>query len=469
MNHEIRQRFARIRKKRLGSLTAFNGECGTLADELEREKPAQRFGTYPETTDDELTGAIRLLGRIRGAVTIIHRPPGCGAAKLEDELRSGSGPWLLTNIEESDSILGADGKLRDAIGRARRLWKPDIIFILSTPVAAINNNDIQSAAVEAEGLYGIPVVPIFAAGLRFKSPLYGFDLVFHALAKHVLNAWPIPEKGGRFINLIGTAETRTGNIIRELTAAGLSYNNVSGYYALSDLSRSPGAIASAALDGDEAGYLLAWLEESRGVARLDVPPPIGLTGTHRWLLAVADALDADAETRNRIEAARAETAETLAVQRLKDLSVFIDLPPEQAFGIGELVSELGGKVTTFALTHADRTHASRLREWSRRNNPRVLIEPGQPFEKINALSKWRPDLYIGRSETAVWAAAAGIPAASVDAVDIYGFQGALALAGLFGKALRNSALSRYLNAGGASYREGWFAKSVNWHFKQEVR
>ncbi|MNU05989.1 hypothetical protein D3C72_2510010 [compost metagenome] len=57
----------------------------------------------------------------------------------------------------------------------------------------------------------------------------------------------------------------------------------------------------------------------------------------------------------------------------------------------------------------------------------------------------------------------------MDAVDIYGFQGALALARLFGKALRNQALSRYLSAGGSSYREGWLAKSVNWHIKQEVR
>lgn len=469
MNHEIRQRFARIREKRLGTLTAFYGDSGTLADELEREEPAQRIRTYSETTDDEVIGAIRLLGRIRGAVTIIHGPPGCGAAKLEDELRSGGGPWLLTHIEENDSILGADDKLRDAIGRAQRLWKPDIIFILATPVIAINNDDIQSATVEAEELYGIPVVPIFAAGFRSKSPLYGYDLIYHALAKHVLNAEPASDNGERFINLIGTAETRTGNIIRELTAAGISYNNVSGFYALSDLRRSPGAVASAALDRDDAGYLLAWLEESRGVARLDVPPPISLTGTHRWLLAAADALDTGAETRNVIEAARTETAETLALQRLGDISVFIDLPPEQAFGIGELVTELGGKVTAFALTHADRTHAPRLREWSRRHNPHVLIEPGQPFEKINALNKWRPDLYIGRSETAVWAAAAGIPAASVDAVDIYGFQGALALARLFGKALRNQALSRYLSAGGSSYREGWLAKSVNWHIKQEVR
>lgn len=63
-------------------------------------------------------------------------------------------------------------------------------FILSTPVVAINNDDIQSAATEKEDQYGIPVVPVFASGFRSKTAVYGYDLVFHALAKYVLKEDP---------------------------------------------------------------------------------------------------------------------------------------------------------------------------------------------------------------------------------------------------------------------------------------
>ncbi|WP_025702773.1 nitrogenase component 1, partial [Paenibacillus forsythiae] len=286
--NEIRQRLPRTREKRRGALTAYFGDCAALADELEKEDPRQRIRTYSETGDDEVIGAIRLLGRIRSSVTIIHSPPGCGAVKLEDELKEGGSPWLITNIEENDSILGADDKLREAVDLAYRTWRPEIIFILATPVVAINNDDILSAATEKGDLYNIPVVPVFAAGFRSRTAAYGYDLVFHALAKYVLReepgALPIPA-----VNLIGAAGTRTDHVIKDLNGAGVSYNNVSGSLSISALQQSLSGSASIAIDKDDARYLLEWLEEAHGVVHLEETAPIGLTGTERWLLAAAGA------------------------------------------------------------------------------------------------------------------------------------------------------------------------------------
>ncbi|NGM85193.1 hypothetical protein G5B47_22575 [Paenibacillus sp. 7124] len=469
--NEIRQRLPRTREKRRGALTAFYGDSAALADELEKEETRQRIRTYSETGDDEVIGAIRLLGRIRGSVTIIHSPPGCGAIKLEDELRAGGSPWLITNIEENDSILGADDKLREAVDRAYRTWRPEIIFILATPVVAINNDDIQSAATEKEDQYGIPVVPVYAAGFRSKTAVYGYDLVFHALAKYVLkkdpDALPLPA-----VNLIGTAGTKTSHIIRDLDGAGISYNNLSGSLSIAALKQSLNAFASIAIDKDDSRFLLEWLEEAHGIVHLEETAPIGLAGTERWLLAAARSAGAAGsaeQVRAYIEEAKAAAVTDLEWHRLDGASVFIDLPPEQAFGVAEFVEELGGKVAALSLTHADSSHVVRLREWAGRSNPQVFIQQGQPFEKINALGKLKPDLYIGRGEAAVWAARAGIAAAAVDSVDVYGFGGVQELAPLLTKALRNPSLSRYLSAGSSSYRAGWLSKSVNWHIKQEVK
>ncbi|MDF9844564.1 MULTISPECIES: nitrogenase component 1 [unclassified Paenibacillus] len=489
---EIRQRFPRTREKSQGTLTAYSGDSSGLADELTDVNARQRIRTYSETAYDEIIGAIRLLGTIRDSVTIIHGPPGCGAVKLEDYLVRGGTPWLITNIEENDSILGADDKLDEAVERAYRLYRPRLIFIISSPVVAINNDDIVSVTAEKSAGLGIPVIPIFSAGFRSKAYAYGYDLAYHALIKYALGreASGAEEEAGEalretgaggngagavpaapFINVAGAAQAHTGHIAGDLAGAGVNVNWLAGATTPESLGRAVHAAASLALDDSGADYLLRWLDAVHSVPRLGGQAPVGLAGTERWLLAAAGAAGSLEAAAAYIAAEKEQTAAALAASRLDGVTVFIDLPPDLAFGVLELVLELGGKLSGLALDHADRIHTPRLRQLQERL-PEVVVyvQQGQPFEKVNVLGKLKPDLYIGRAEDAIWAARAGYPAAAVDSIDPYGFAGARVLAESWRGALGNQALSRYLRqAVSTSYRAAWLGKSANWHIKQEVK
>lgn len=469
--NEIRQKHPPVRESSQGTLTAYYGTFGGLAGELESGDPKQRIRTYSETGNDEVIYAARVLGSIANSVTIINGPSGCGAAKLEDYLRGGSSPFIVTNIDENDSILGGDDKLRKAIGDAYRLYNPALIFVIATPVIAINNDDILSVVTEWSDTLGIPVVPVFAAGFKSKAAVYGYDLAYHAIAKYV---WSknirVPSD---FINLIGTAGAGSAHILKDLQESGIRINNLTGQsIELDALLQAVNAKASIALDHDDAYYLQRVLEELYGVASLNPSAPIGIRNTERWLLAAGEAAGSKETAKAYVLRAQNVLQPLLNSKPLADKKVFIDLPPEQAFSLTDLIEELGGEPSAIAVEQAGKLQADRIRSLQDRwKDIPVLVQPGQPFEKINMMGKLRNDLYIGRSENAVWAAKAGIPAVAADGLDLYGFGGAGIIADAAAKALQNTALSRYLSGSGglSSYHESWLKKTTNWHIKVEVK
>ncbi|MDF2924040.1 MAG: oxidoreductase/nitrogenase component 1 [Paenibacillaceae bacterium] len=467
--NEIRQKLPKIREKRLSTLAAYHGSPEELALELGQEDVRQRIRTYSETTYDEIIYAVQALGAIRSSVTIINGPSGCGAAKLESSLRNGASPWLITNLEENDSILGGDDKLREAIERAYRHYRPDVIFVVTTPVIAINNDDVQSVVAELSDTLGIPVVPVYAAGFKSKNPVYGYDLVYHAIAKFLLSREET-DKNDR-INVIATGETKTSGIIGELKAAGIPVHPLAGPVKLADLKAAVSSKASIALDSNDANYLLRVLEEAYGVTSIGAAAPIGIANTGKWILAAADAAGTGAAAEAYVARRQAASQAVLSSVDLTGKRVFVDLPPEKAFGVADLIAELGGEVAAIAVTHTESLHRQRLeRAREAWGSAQIYIQQGQPFEKVNLLKKLQPDLYIGRSEDAAWALQAGIPAVAVDSLDLYGYEGAGRLALTLARRLQNTALVRYLSAGDdLPYQEGWLKKSAKWYVKQEVK
>lgn len=470
---ETRQKTPRIRETGQNTLTAFHGSFGALADEISAEETKQRTRTYSEAHSDEIIAAIRALGSIERSVTVIDGPSGCGAAKLEAELQRGSSPWLITNLDENDSILGGDAKLREAIERAFRLYSPEIIFVLATPVVAINNDDIQSVVAELSDTLDIPVVPVYAAGFKSRAAVYGYDLAYHALAKHLLRVHPANPGTGEFLTIIGTAESHSAApVLHELQEAGIPANLLAGTVSLQALRKAVHAKASLALTPDSSRFLQHELERAHGVAALQAAPPIGAANTEAWLAAALEAAGDGTEAgKAYIRERSAEAQATLARFRLEGRKAFIDLPLEQAAGIADLVAELGGSVAGIAVPHAGLPNGEELRrlqdKWP---EAAVYVQQGQAFEKLNLLKKLAPDLYIGLSEGAVWAARAGIAAAALDNAGLYGFAAAEGLAARFAKALANPSLSGYI-AGKAelSYQDSWLKRSAGWHVKMEVR
>jgi len=60
------------------------------------------------------------------------------------------------------------------------------LFVVTTPVVAINNDDVEAVVDELHEEYNIPVVPVYSDGFRSKTGITGYDVALHAMLKNLL-------------------------------------------------------------------------------------------------------------------------------------------------------------------------------------------------------------------------------------------------------------------------------------------
>ena len=154
------------REKRLRTISHYNGTLESLLEDTEGDQLKQRIRTLTQINQDEVIAAIRVLASISQAVVIVHGVVGCAASGLaflnedkhEISLKKKQNGWqkenriYSTNLCERDTILGGEEKLRQAINRAYEETNPKVIFIVGTPVVAINNDDVNSMLYDFEDI-----------------------------------------------------------------------------------------------------------------------------------------------------------------------------------------------------------------------------------------------------------------------------------------------------------------------------
>lgn len=148
-----------------------------------------------------LTGALSVTTEIRRGVTIIHGPSGCAHHNLSllHALRAALDlalppPVFSTDMTEREVIFGGEHLLEEAISLAAKR-KPDVVFVLSTCVAATIGDDVDAVCRLP---YGSPVVHIPTAGF-----LGGGFLTGHIQALISLSRFAGARKKGLAVNLVG--------------------------------------------------------------------------------------------------------------------------------------------------------------------------------------------------------------------------------------------------------------------------
>lgn len=465
----LRQRTAPIREKRSGAIAAFCGPIDTLRQEAERAVPAQRVRTFAQDRSSDLQRALDLLRSISGLALVVHGPAGCAAALHGDD---GAEPWTVTAIDQRDSIMGGDGKLRRALRELHAAHAPKAIAIVATPVVAINNDDIESVAAELRDELGIPIVPVFSDGFRSKVSATGHDVVVHALLKHLVPQRP--RNPGPHVNLLSAsagAEDLRGlqQLLGEIGVPSLVFPRGS---SLQELERVAAARLSVGLDGDDSDYAGLALQERHGVPFLDLAPPVGCANTTRWLAAVGAATghSAQAALVASCHAHRLERS-VEALAPFTGARVFVNLPGAQAFAFVELLAELGLELAALKLPSlAAADHAALGELATRAPQLPLLVGEGQAFEEVNLLRRVNPDLYIGRGASSAHALRLGIPVLDLQRIPLHGYLGAERVASAIARRLANPALARFLGDGAErDYTAGWLARSTHWYIKQEVK
>ncbi|GAM10276.1 nitrogenase iron-molybdenum cofactor biosynthesis protein NifE [Geobacter sp. OR-1] len=467
----LRSKAPRSREKRLDTLGAWLGPVSNASEEFAAEEVFQRIRTFAQSSHDDLLYALRIVSGIKDSVTIIHGPRGCAAAGLYHIAAGSSTRWIVTNLDERDTIMGADAKLRKAVTALHHRYHPAVIFIVGNPVVAINNDDIQSVVEELHEELDVPIVPIYTTGFSTQNAVSGYDTALHALLKYLSGKSSAAAKNGP-VNLLSVAENALDRKEAHdlLEGVGLELNVLPDNSTVASFRAAITARASIPLCPDAPEYLGTILQEKYGVPYIDAPRPVGIEGTGRWLKSIAATLDivsAADELHNR---KASETLQQLSGFSLTGEKVYLSLSSANAFSLVSLVEELGGEVSGVTVTHLDRLHVRYLNELAARNPAlQIHVSDGQEFEEISILRKLSLDLYLGDSTHIGQVARLGIPTVSLENLAIVGYSGVVRLARRIKTALLNRSFGTSLARSNPPYRESWYRRSDNWHIKQEVK
>jgi len=467
----LRSKAPRSREKRLDTLGAWLGPVSVASDEFAAREVFQRIRTFAQSSHDDLLYALRILTGIKESVTIIHGPRGCAAAGLYHAAAGSNTRWVVTNLDERDTIMGADRKLRKAVTALHHRYQPKVAFIVGNPVVAINNDDIQSVVEELHEELDLLIVPIYVTGFSSQNAVSGYDTALHALLKYLSGNNPAAEKNAA-VNLLSVAEHPLDRKEAHdlLEGLGLELNVLPDNSTVDSFKEAPAARASIPLCPDAPEYLGTILQEKYGVPFIDAPRPVGIEGTGRWLKSIGAALDIPAAAGELHTRKAEETSRLLGDFSLKGTSVYISLSSANAFSLITLVEELGGVVAGVTVTHLDRLHVRYLNELAARYpSLQIHVSDGQEFEEISILRRLSPDLYLGDSTNIGQVARLGIPTVSLEALGIVGYSGVLRLAGRIKTAQANRSFGAALTSTNPPYRESWYSRSNNWHIKQEVK
>lgn len=460
-----------IRENRLNTLGAYLGDSDSLLNDIEKNDVKQRIRTFSQTTFDDIIYVLQAINSIKDSVVIVHGPVGCSAAQLHFFSKGESSPWIVTNLNQKDSIMGGDEKLRKAVLTAYSRHKPKVIFIVATPVVAINNDDIQAVVIELKEELGIDIIPIYSDGFKSKNSITGYDLALHALAKYLVDGEEDHEKLD-FVNLISISENAEDlkELVDLLGSLGVKVNLLSRFANPESIKSASKAKFSVNINKDYGDYLGKALYEKYNIPFIETSLPVGIKGTTEWLKEITSKTETKKETEDFVNKVVSELREYIEKNKLNGVKVYINLPTSLAFGVAELIKEFEGEVVGVTVGHIDDLHRKELENISKNSSFKIHVANGQTFEEVNIIKKLKPDLYIGGLGQTAWIAKLGVPVVSVDSTAILGFNGVTKLMHKINKALKNKAFVRYLDKATSSiYEESWIKKSANWYIKQEVK
>jgi nitrogenase molybdenum-iron protein alpha chain len=471
------ERSVSARETRLGTLTAFQGEASALRAELKNDAQVQIIRTLTQAGRDDILSALDLLATLRDAALVVHGVAGCAAGALAfyrdgREAAFYDGVWWTTALDERDTILGGDEKLRETVLRVFREQHPKAIFIIGTPAVAINNDDINSVVLELTDELAIPVISIKTDGFKSKNAVNGLDTALHAIGKHLVGAGGAKGAGAVSdvsVNLIAVSENRRGvdALAALIRALGAGARILPRYAAPEDIAGAGGALFSVAVNDSRSQVFLRGLAEKTGVTSIASGTPAGPRAVSDWLLTVGAALGCRERARILAETELNKWAGRFSEKPLAGRRVFVALGAGEAVEIALFLLELGAEITGISIDYADSSCFDALERLPDRLF--VHVGNGQPYELAAIFAKNRPDYFIA-GENAAWVTAFGIVPVPAGGQALYGYSGAEELFRTILAACRRQNLAAYIADGGPSiYKEGWLKKSANWHIKREAR
>lgn len=498
------------REKRNSTITAYYGPTERLREDLEVTDIRQRIRTFSQTNSDEVTVALGLLSTIKDITVVIHGAIGCSASMVgyqyrnqyssNRQLKNGGSSinnqigWYSTNLDERDTIMGGDEKLRTVVEHAYHDYKPKAIFVVGTCVVAINNDDMTAVILELQEELEIPIILINTDGFKSKAGINGSDIVLHGIGKHLIsNQREITDQQNETeeknvanhqgsinhesssnqqniqVNIISTSlNHQTKKELQHVfDKLGLKANIIPRYATIDEIRTANQSVASLALNSEEAEVLLQGLDE-RGIPSIKTQAPIGTKAISKWLNKLGKQLGIREKVEELIQEEDKKIQSYIAKQPLKGERVYIDLPASLAASTAELIEELGGEVVGITIPFVDEGNKENLRRWNKEIY--VQVGDGQLFELANIFAKNQVTYYIAEQAKGGFMAKQGVIPISIGNKNIFFYQGIKTFVDSIQRAKRSVSYTRYISKDSVKpYSDSWTKKSTNWYIKQEVK
>ena len=245
-----------------------------------------------------LEGVATVIAGIKDAAIVIHSPQGCAATVSSAfdacEVDFTNRKIGCTRLFESDVIMGASEKLKSLIKEADVSFDCKVIFVVGTCAADIIGEDLEGICIEVSPKVKSTLIPIYAGGFRGDF-LTGIDEALNALIPFIR-----PNNKKIFSNKVNIIAPQASinptwwadiywvkDILYKL---GLKINTILTFNtSIKDIEKVSEASANILLSHD-AGYDFAKkLEKLFDIPLIlsDIPLPIGLKNTKRWIKRLA--------------------------------------------------------------------------------------------------------------------------------------------------------------------------------------
>ena len=146
-------------------------------------------------------GAQITLFPIADVAHVVHGPIACAGDSWDNRGSRTSGPALYrigmtTDLSEQDIVMGrSEKRLLHAIKQAIETTSPAAVFVYATCVTAMIGDDLSAVCKAAERRWGVPVIPVDAAGF-YGSKKLGDRIAGQTMFDHVIGTRepePVPE------------------------------------------------------------------------------------------------------------------------------------------------------------------------------------------------------------------------------------------------------------------------------------
>lgn len=387
-------------------------------------------------------GAQIALLPIADVAHIVHGPIACAGSSWDNRGTRSSGSTLYrigmtTDLTEQDVIMGrGEKRLFHSIKQAVEDHSPAAVFIYNTCVPALVGDDVDAVCRAAEERWGVPVVPVDAAGFYGTKNL-GNRIAGESMVKYVI--------GTREPDPIPAYSVREGIRVHDVNLIG-EYNIAGEFWHVLPLLDELGLRVLCTLSGDarfaevqtmhraEVNMMVcskAMLNVARKMQdRYGMPwfegSFYGITDTSEALRSFAQHLgddDLTARTEALITREEARIREQLSVwrPRLEGKRVLLYTGGVKSWSVISALQDLGMKVVATGTKKSTEEDKARIRELM--GDDTLMIDDGSPKELLRIVKDYQADILIAGGRNMYTALKARVPFLDINQEREFGYAG----------------------------------------------